>query len=69
MKNNYNTVDTYGGRAALKFDLNNNWTITPMIIAQDERNNGIFGYDPSLGDLKVQHFRPESVHDPGTRPR
>src|SRR4051794_35521317 len=26
---NFNTVDTYGGRAALKIDLNENWTATP----------------------------------------
>ena len=63
VKNNYNSVDTYGGRAALKIDLDNNWTVTPMVIAQDERNNGIFAYDPSVGDLKVSHFRPESQHD------
>ncbi|MDR3513924.1 MAG: TonB-dependent receptor [Caulobacteraceae bacterium] len=63
VKKNYNAADTIGGRAALRIDLNNNWTITPMIIAQDERNDGIFAYDPSVGDLKVSHFRPEGVHD------
>ena len=63
VKNNYNQVDTYGGRAALKIDLDSNWTITPTVIAQDERNGGIFAYDPSVGDLKISHFRPESQHD------
>ncbi|MEO8812256.1 MAG: TonB-dependent receptor, partial [Caulobacteraceae bacterium] len=63
VKNDYNDVNTYGGRAALKFDLGPNWTITPSIIAQDEKNNGIFGYEPSVGDLKVSHFRPENQHD------
>ena len=63
VKKDYNAADTYGGRIALKVELNDNWSITPTLIAQDERNNGIFGYDPSVGDLKVQHFRPESEHD------
>lgn len=63
VKNNYNTANTYGGRAELKIDLNDSWTLLPTLIAQDQKSNGVFGYDPSLGDLKVQHFRPETNHD------
>ncbi len=59
----YNHVDLHGGRAALKIDLNDNWTITPMIIGQSEVSHGFFGYDPQIGDLKVQHYNPEFVHD------
>jgi iron complex outermembrane receptor protein len=62
-KNNFNTVDKIGGRAALKVDLNDNWTITPAIMAEDEKSNGVFGYDPSVGFLDVQHYYPEFVHD------
>ncbi|MEI9991936.1 MAG: TonB-dependent receptor [Rhizomicrobium sp.] len=62
-KNNFNSVDTYGGRAALEFDLDDNWTITPTVIAQHTQTSGIFAYDPSVGDLKVQHFFPEYAHD------
>jgi iron complex outermembrane receptor protein len=62
-KNNYNTVDKIGGRAALAIDLDNNWTITPMIMGQQERSEGVFGYNPSIGDLEVTHFLPEYVHD------
>ncbi|HEX3810137.1 MAG TPA: TonB-dependent receptor [Rhizomicrobium sp.] len=63
VKKNYNTVDKLGARAALRIDLDNNWTITPSLMAQTERSDGIFGYDPSVGDLKVTHFLPEYVHD------
>ncbi len=63
VKKNFNTVDTIGGRAALKFDLNENWTITPSIIAQQVRANGVFGYDPNVGYLEVQHFGPDSSKD------
>jgi len=62
-KNNYNTVDTYGARAALKIDLDDNWTIMPMITAQDEKTEGIFSFAPSQGDLQVTHFFPEDSHD------
>lgn len=63
VKNNFNHADTYGGRAALKIDLDQNWTITPSIIAQDQRNTGVFGYEPSVGDLKVNRFQPDTDHD------
>ncbi|HEY1709949.1 MAG TPA: TonB-dependent receptor [Rhizomicrobium sp.] len=63
VRDNFNFTDTYGGRAALKIDLNDNWSITPTIIAQDTRANGSFAYDPSVGDLEVQHFNPDYAHD------
>ena len=63
VKKNYNDVDVYGGRAALKVDLDNNWTATATVFAQDQKSNGTFGSDPSVGDLQVQHFGEESRHD------
>jgi outer membrane receptor protein involved in Fe transport len=62
-KKDYNDVDTYGARAALKIDLNDNWTITPTFMGQKQKANGFFGYDPSKGDLKIAHFYPESSDD------
>ena len=62
-KDNYNDTDTYGFRAALKVDLNDNWTITPTVMAQDQRTNGFFAYDPVVGDLAVTHFYPEKSKD------
>jgi iron complex outermembrane recepter protein len=62
-KNNYNTVNKIGARAALQIDLGDNWTITPTLMGQTEKSDGIFAYDPSVGDLEVQHFLPEYVHD------
>ena len=47
-KSNYNTVDKVGARAALEIDLNDNWTVTPSIMAQHESVNGVFGYDRAL---------------------
>ncbi|MFL6577452.1 MAG: TonB-dependent receptor [Povalibacter sp.] len=62
-EDNYNDVDTYGARAALRLDLNDNWTISPTLMAQKQVANGSFAYDPSLGDLAVNKFRPEKSDD------
>ncbi|HJY36425.1 MAG TPA: TonB-dependent receptor [Steroidobacteraceae bacterium] len=62
-KDDYNDADTTGGRAALKFDLNDSWSITPQIMAQEQKTRGTFGFDPSVGDLKVSHRFPEKSKD------
>jgi outer membrane receptor protein involved in Fe transport len=62
-KNNYNTVETKGGRAALKFDINDNWSVTPSLMVQSLKADGFFGYDPAVGDLQVTHFGPETSDD------
>ncbi|UAK26680.1 TonB-dependent receptor [Sphingomonas nostoxanthinifaciens] len=62
-KNNFNTATTYGGRAALKVDLNDNWTMTPGIIYQHLKTNGTFLYDPRVGDLAVHDFTPDYDKD------
>ena len=63
VKKDFNSVDSYGGRAALEIDLDDNWTITPAVIAQHTQSSGVFAYQPSLGDLNVGHFFPEFAHD------
>ena len=63
VKKDFNDVDTQGGRAALKVDLNDSWTITPTIMGQDTRVGGNFAYNPAVGDLQIQQYFPETVHD------
>jgi iron complex outermembrane receptor protein len=62
-KEDYNDADTTGLRAALKLDLNDNWTITPQFMGQEQKTRGTFGYDRSLGELKVAHKYPEKSED------
>lgn len=62
-KDDYNDADVTGARAALKLDLNDRWTVTPLIMGQEQKSNGTFGSDPSLGDLKVAHKFPENSKD------
>jgi len=65
--NDINTKETYGGRAALKVDLNENWTVTPSIMHQYSSLDGFYAYDPTLGDLNVQRFREEYIKDKFTQ--
>jgi outer membrane receptor protein involved in Fe transport len=59
----YNETETIGGRAALGVELDDNWTITPTVMYQSVKSNGSYAYDPSVGDLQVQHFFPEFRSD------
>jgi outer membrane receptor protein involved in Fe transport len=62
-KDDYNDVDTVGARLALRVNLTDSWTITPTIMGQRAESNGVFWYDPEVGDLAVTHFYPEKSSD------
>ncbi len=53
---NANDVTTYGMRGALKYDINDSWTITPQVLAQSQRANGDFTYNPALGYNNIGDF-------------
>ena len=74
VERNFNQADTSGIRGALRFDINDRWTITPQLIAQKMKAHGStgvdpnvgnldFGYDPATAKLAVKHFYPESSDD------
>jgi len=56
VKNNFNDAETYGGRIALGIELNDDWTITPSLVAQEQHTHGTFLFDPKAGDLQVHDF-------------
>jgi outer membrane receptor protein involved in Fe transport len=62
-EDDFNEVDTYGGRASLRVDLNDNWTMTPTVMAQEVKADGIFAYDPQQGDFNVSHYYPDDSED------
>ena len=67
LRNNINDVRTYGGRAALKVDLDDNWTVTPTVMHQYSKVDGFSGFDSTLGELNVQRFRDEYRRDKFTQ--
>ncbi len=63
VEKNFNDTDIYGGRAALKVNLDDNWTVTPSVMIQETKSHGIYSFDPSVGDLQVQRFFPDFRND------
>lgn len=63
VKKNFNDAEIYGGRAALKVDLDDNWTITPTVLYQKQKSHGTFAQDPKVGDLQTQRFYPDMRTD------
>src|SRR6478736_4954217 len=62
-KDNYNDANSIGGRVLFRWDINENWSITPGIMGQSTDTDGQFFYDPVVGDLALTHFRPELSTD------
>jgi outer membrane receptor protein involved in Fe transport len=67
VKKNFNTNKTYGGRAALKIDLDDNWTVTPTIMHQHSKTQGVWAMEERLGDLEASRFRKEPGIDKWTQ--
>ncbi|MEZ5994868.1 MAG: TonB-dependent receptor [Hyphomonadaceae bacterium] len=63
VESDYNTVNTYGARIALGIDLNENWTVTPQIMGQHQRSNGVFAQESGVRELAVTHWLPEWNED------
>jgi outer membrane receptor protein involved in Fe transport len=63
IENDFNDLDTYGGRAALKIDLNEDWTILPTFLYQKSVADGVFFMDREQDDLDTVRFRPEIARD------
>ena len=56
VEEDFNESTKFGARALLKIDLNDNWTLTPGLMAQEQKSDGYFTHDPEdLGEL--QHGR------------
>lgn len=60
VEDDFNSVDTSGARASLRIDLNDNWTLTPGLMYQEQEANGLWAHDPEdAGDLEVVRFFPD----------
>ncbi len=66
VEDNYNDVDTYGGRLALGIDLDGNWTLKPTVMGQVQKTNGSFAQERSTavsGKLQTVQYNPEKSKD------
>lgn len=55
-KDDYNTIEGYGGRLQVLWEPADGWAITPQITAQQQIASGYFGFDPRVGDLEVHDY-------------
>ena len=62
-EDDYNDADVAGARLALKIDLNDNWSITPTVMGQRTRTNGVYAQESGQPELSVMHWHPEHSND------
>lgn len=46
VEDDVNTLTNFGLRAALRIDLNDSWTVTPSIMFQNQKSDGLFADEP-----------------------
>ncbi|MGL4542467.1 MAG: TonB-dependent receptor, partial [Polymorphobacter sp.] len=63
VEDNYNDATYTGGRIALTWNVSDDWSIDLMYLRQDLDTNGVFDYEPLVGDLEVTKFNPNSLSD------
>ena len=66
VKKNFNSTESYGGRAALKLDLGDHWTVLPTVMHQEQNAHGDSGFDPKVGDLNTYDMKPTYNNDKWT---
>jgi len=66
VEDDYNDVDTFGGRLALGIDLNESWTLRPTVMYQRTETSGFFAQERSSAvtdELQVVQYNPEFSND------
>jgi hypothetical protein len=59
LEDDINEVEWQGARAAIRWLVNDNWTVTATTNFQDLEAEGFNDYDPNRGDLKTVKFADE----------
>lgn len=52
-----------GGRFGVKYDINADWELLVQHTQQELGADGVFDYDPEVGDLQVQRYFPDKLRD------
>lgn len=63
VEENFNDATYQGFRFGLKYEINNDWNLLFQHTAQDLSVDGVFDYDPAVGDLKVQRYFKDELTD------
>jgi iron complex outermembrane recepter protein len=63
VEKNYNDTTYRGGRLALSWNLTEDWSIDLMHLRQELDTDGVFDFEPDVGDLKVTKFNDNTLRD------
>lgn len=63
VEDNYNDATYRGGRVALTWNVNEDWSVDLMHVRQELDTDGVFDFEPDVGDLKVTKFGDNSLKD------
>jgi iron complex outermembrane recepter protein len=63
VEKDYNDATYRGGRLALTWNLNEDWSVDLMHLRQELDTDGVFDYEPDVGDLQVTKFNENSLRD------
>ncbi|HWU01208.1 MAG TPA: TonB-dependent receptor [Novosphingobium sp.] len=63
VRNNFNGTSYRGVRVGLKVKASENWNVLVQYSHQNMTSDGVFGYDPNVGDLEVKRYYPDHLED------
>ncbi len=63
IEDNYNDASYNGGRAEIKYQIDEDWSLEASGLYQVLKTDGVFDYAPAVGDLKVQQYSPNTLRD------
>ena len=63
VENNINDYESRGGRALLRYQPNEDWTIDASVIYQKSKLDYMFDFNPGFGDLETIKFKDENDED------
>ncbi|MFN0044922.1 MAG: TonB-dependent receptor, partial [Sphingorhabdus sp.] len=63
VEKDYNDATYRGGRIALTWNISDDWSIDLMHVRQELDTDGVFDFEPDVGDLKVTKFNDNSLRD------
>ena len=63
VEDNFNESGYQGIRLGLRYFINDEWDVLLQHTRQEIEADGVFDYDPEVGDLKVTRFFPDELDD------
>ncbi|MFT4632569.1 MAG: iron complex outermembrane receptor protein [Candidatus Pseudothioglobus sp.] len=63
VEDDFNDASYSGFRAGLKYIINDDWDVLFQHARQSLQTEGVFDFDPSVGDLQVTRFSPDNLDD------